>query len=100
MTNGQGGLRYRLKQFDDTIWGGSGHGGAARFFYKHPKYEVLTLRLYVAVHCIECDVISNKPKDLRLMGDVCKLEYECFALYAEKFGCLPEFNDKKRSPKK
>jgi hypothetical protein len=34
------------------------------------------------------------------MGEVAKYEYECFALFAEKFGHLPEFNDKKRSPKK
>jgi hypothetical protein len=34
------------------------------------------------------------------MGNVVKQEYECFAVFVEKFGKLPEFNDKKRSPKK
>ena len=28
------------------------------------------------------------------MGDVAKFEYECFALYVEAYGQLPEFNDK------
>ena len=33
------------------------------------------------------------------MGEVAKLEYDCFAEYVEKFGNLPEFNDKSKSPK-
>jgi len=38
--------------------------------------------------------------DLRKMGEVAMAEYECFARFAEKFGRVPEFNDKKRSPKR
>ena len=34
------------------------------------------------------------------MGDVAKHEYECFAVFAETFDRLPEFNDKKKSPRK
>jgi hypothetical protein len=45
-------------------------------------------------------VTSNAPEDLRIMGDVVKHECECFAVFREKFGALPEFNDMKRSPKK
>lgn len=33
------------------------------------------------------------------MGEIARLEYECFAVYVEKFDQLPEFNDKKLSPK-
>jgi hypothetical protein len=57
--------------------------------------------IFVSVSHTEFDVSSNKPSDLRLMGTVLQKEYECFALFAENnFGQLPEFNDKKKSPKK
>jgi len=99
MTNSKTGLKGRLKQFDNTIIGKTGHGGADRFRFKHQNYQDLTDKLYVSVCPFECDVESNNPKDLRVMGEVAKFEYDCFAEYAEKFGELPEFNDKKKSPK-
>ena len=100
MTNAKGGLKSRLQQFDNTIKGGEGHGGGQRVRFKHPDYQQLSPRLYVSVCSHECDVRSNRPCDLRIMGEVARLEYECFAVFAEKFGHLPEFNDRKRSPKK
>lgn len=100
MTNAKGGLKSRLQQFDNTIKGGDGHGGGHRVRFKYPDYDKLTPRLYVSVHPHECDVESNKPGDLRIMGEVAKHEYECFAIFAETFKRLPEFNDKKKSPKK
>lgn len=100
MTNSKGGLKSRLYQFDVTIKGGRGHGGAHRFRFKHPQYDSLVRDLYVAVKPFKCDVTSEKPKDLRIMGKVAKCEYDCFALYVEAHGRLPEFNDKNRSPKK
>jgi len=60
----------------------------------------LVSKLFVSVSHTECDVTSNKPSDLRLMGKVAQQEYECFAVFAEMFGRLPEFNDKYKSPKK
>ena len=33
------------------------------------------------------------------MGDVVRAEYLAFAEYAKRFGRLPEFNDKEKSPK-
>lgn len=100
MTNAKGGLKSRLGQFENTIKGGDGHGGAHRVRFKHPDYPKLTALLYVAVCAFPCDVTSEEPADLRIMGDVAKHEYECFAIFRENFGALPEFNDKKRSPKK
>lgn len=100
MTNSKGGLRQRLGQFDQTIKGRSGHGGAERFRFKHAHHEELPHALFVAVRPFECDVDSNAPSDLRTMGEVAAFEYECFAQYVEVFGRLPEFNDKQRSPKK
>jgi hypothetical protein len=53
----------------------------------------------VAVVPFKCDTTSNKPKDLRKMGDVAKFEYSCFAHFVERFDELPEFNNKRDSPK-
>ena len=100
MTNSKGGLKSRLRQFDNTIKGGEGHGGGHRFRFKHSDYSKLTNLLYVCVCPYECNVSSITPSDLRIMGEVAKQEYECFALFVEAFGKLPEFNDKQRSPKK
>jgi len=99
MTNAVSGLKGRLKQFDNAIRGKHGHGGGERVRYRHRDYERLTKRLYVAVAPFKCDVTSNAPADLRTMGDVAQFEFLCFARYVEKFRRLPEFNDKKASPK-
>lgn len=100
MTNAIGGLRSRLNQFDHAIKGGRGHGSGQRVRFKYPDYNHLSQCLYVSVMPFECDVESNEPEDLRIKGDVAQQEYECSALFVEKFGRLPEFNDMKRSPKK
>ena len=102
MTNSKGGLRSRLQQFENTIKkkDGVGHGGAHRVKYKHPDPDLLIPGLYVSVCPTSCDVLSNQPEDLRAMGEVAKLEYDCFAQFVEAFHRLPEFNDKKASPKK
>jgi len=100
MTNAKGGLKSRLQQFDNTIKGAEGHGGGRRVRFKHPNFARLTSRLYVSVCSWDCDVTSNDPADLRIMGEVARYEYECWALFVEAFGKLPEFNDKKKSPKR
>ncbi len=100
MTNSKKGLKRRLRQFENTIFGKEGHGGAKRARYKYKDYEKLIKYLYVAVRPFKCDVNSNKEKDLLIMGKVTEYEYICFAEYVKRFGMLPEFNDKKRSPKK
>ena len=101
MTNSKKGIKNRLKQFNNTIcWKGNNHGGAKRVRYKYKDYDNLIKYLYVAVRPFKCDVNSNKEKDLLIMGKVAEYEYICFAEYVKRFGMLPEFNDKKRSPKK
>lgn len=99
MTNSMAGLKGRLKQFDNTICGKTGHGGADRFRYKYQNYDELIDKLYVSVIPFICDVKSNSPKDLRIMGEVAKFEYDCFAKYVELYEKLPEFNDKKATKK-
>ena len=99
MTNSKGGLKTRLQQFDNTIDGKEGHGGAKRFRKKYPDYNELIEKLYVSVKVFKCDPASNNPEDLLIMGKVAEFEYICFAEYVRHFGRLPEFNDKARSPK-
>ena len=99
MTNAIGGIKSRLQQFENTISGKSGHGGAHRVRSKY-SYRSLHPLLYVAASHTKCDVTSHSHIDLRLMGQVPKQEYDCLATYVTRFKRLPEFNDKKRSPKK
>jgi hypothetical protein len=99
MTNSKGGLKSRLRQFDNTIQWKEGHGGAHRFRNKYRDYHELIKILFVSVSPIECDVRSKTPENLRKMGEIEYLEYFCFAEYVKHYGRLPEFNDKKRSPK-
>jgi len=99
MTNSMAGLKGRLKQFNNTIIGKTGHGGADRFRYEYQNYNELINKLYVSVIPFICDVKSNSPKDLRIMGEVAKFEYDCFAKYVELYDRLPKFNDKKASKK-
>ena len=95
MTNSVGGLRTRLKQFDNTIMGKEGHGGGERVRFEHRNYHELVNKLFVSVCPIKCEVKSNKSEDWLKMGEVLYLEYYCFAKYVQLFGHLPEFNDKK-----
>ncbi len=101
VTNSAGGLTGRLRQFDHTIGNRrDSHGGAQRVRYRHSDYELLSQTMFVSVLSVPCQVTSKAPHDLRIMGDVLKLEYECFAEFVEQYGRLPEFNDMKRSPKR
>lgn len=95
MTNSKMGLKGRLTQFDHTIKGKTGHGGADRFLHIHKNYNELVARLFVSVSIFDCNVKSSMPKDLLVMGEVAKFEYVCFAEFVEKFDCLPQFNEKR-----
>lgn len=99
MTNSVGGLRSRLRQFDNTISGRTGHGGADRVRYKYQDYDRLINHLLVSVASFPCNVKALTTSDLITMGEVAKFEYVCFSEFVGRYGHLPEFNDKKRSPK-
>lgn len=100
MTNSAAGLKGRLNQFDETMRTSRvTHGGADRVRLKHQVYSRFARSAYVAVCHMVCDVSSNEPHDLRMMGKVAEWEYLALATYVEKFGRLPEFNDKKRTQK-
>ena len=99
MTNSIAGLVGRLQQFDNTIKGKSGHGGADRFRNDYHDYQELIQKLFVSVCFFKCDVKSVNPYDLIMMGEVAKYEYVCFSEYSKIYYKLPLYNDKKKSPK-
>lgn len=99
MTNAVSGLKGRLKQFDNTIQGKTGHGGADRFRYEYRNYEDLKRKLFVSVKYFECNVKSNLPNDLLVMGEVAKHEFVCFAEFVSRHRRLPKFNDKPNTKK-
>lgn len=101
MTNSRSGLKGRLSAFNNSLRdkSGAGHGGALRFRYVHNNGNELARNLYVAVCSFPCTVTSIARQDLETMGDVLKAEYIAFAEYAERYGRLPKYNDKQRSPK-
>jgi hypothetical protein len=99
MTNAASGLQGRLQQFESTISGKRlAHGGADRVRHGFSNYDSFVRQLYVAVADFPCDPKAKRPADLRIMGDVARLEYLCLAEYMEHFHRLPTFNDPK-SPK-
>ena len=99
MSNAVAGLKGRLQQFDNTMRGKRGHGGADRLRFKHRGYQTFRTEAYVAVAPFDCEPASQRPRDLRVMGEVARFEYWCLAHFADRFGRLPEFNDKKMAPK-
>ena len=100
MTNAATGLAGRLKQFDLTISGKRlAHGGADRMRLRHRSYRRLVGHLFVAVWSARRDLNANAAGDLRLMGRVAQLEYDCLAEYVGRFQSLPQFNDKLKAPK-
>ncbi len=100
MTNSKGGLKSRLRQFDDTIkMKRTNHGGADRFLYQYENYKEVKDNIYVAICSFECDTKNPTPKDLRIMGEVAKCEYDCWAIYIENNGRYPKFNDMSNAPK-
>lgn len=50
MTNSKTGLKGRLQQFDNTISGKTGHGGADRMRLKYENYDDISEKLYVSVN--------------------------------------------------
>jgi hypothetical protein len=101
MTNSVAGLKGRLNQFNNSLRDkkGGGHGGAQRFRYDHRDGDALARVLFVSVMPFECNVLSTAPNDLLVMGEVANAEFVAFAKYVEKYGQLPQYNNKKLAPK-
>jgi hypothetical protein len=100
MARSQGGLKMHLRRFYDGLNGRRGYSGARCVRLQYPSYRTLAPNLYVSICPYECDIQSNQPKDLRMMGDIARHEYESFAVFVEKNKRLPKFNDMKQASKR
>lgn len=98
MSNARSGLKGRLQQFDNTLQGRQGHGGALRVRYKYHNYAELVRKMYVSIVPFQCNPECPDPIDYLMMGDVARAEYVCLAIYKYEFGDVPEFN-RRTSPK-
>lgn len=99
MSNSLGGVNQRLRQFLAGIEKGCCHSAAKRFFRDYSNsipYSKLENRktFYVAYISIRCQVrkLNRTPDDLRMMGEVTRLEYYLFAHLKEIFKKEPELN--------
>ncbi len=102
MSNAKAGLQSRLNQFMDGIEKGKGHSAGNRFFKKinngipysgSSKKE----KLYFCALTIETNGYkeTRTPEDLRMMGEICRLEYYLMAKFKSQFGSktLSEVNN-------
>jgi hypothetical protein len=101
MSNSRGGVEQRIYQFTNSIDGGGGHSAGSRFLEnycnKKSYYELKRSKsLYFTYVAIPCEVRKGirKAHDLKLMGDVAKLEYCALAHVKEITGSEPELNKK------
>jgi hypothetical protein len=100
MTVSIGGLKSRLDQFEATMKGKTGHGGAARVLFKHKSYDTFFRKAYVSAKIFPISETRDTPSDWRIKSECVGLEYKSFADYLEQYKMLPEFNDLKKSRKK
>jgi len=99
MSNSNGGVSQRLKQFRTGIEKNGLHSGAKRFFRDYcdnrPFSQANTgKRLYFAALSLQCvsDKAVARPDDFRQMGHVACLEYYVIAHVATQTGHNPPLN--------
>ncbi|MDB4754896.1 hypothetical protein OAF80_00410 [bacterium] len=100
MSNAKNGVKSRLKQFLLGVEKGTSHSAGMRF-KKEKDQKEWNSNFYFAAKGYECNVVkttngdkSRGANDLRIMGDVAKLEYELLAIYKEVMNKEPDLNKK------
>jgi hypothetical protein len=100
VTTSKDGLKSRLDQFDKGLRGKNGvHGGAERVRVKHPNPDLFFENVFLSACIFPLSTSRETANDWRIKAACLAKEYNSFADYMDLFGCLPEFNDPKRSPK-
>lgn len=101
MANSKRGVFQRLRQFYQGITINRSHSGGKRFFREYAggvSYGVLNNRkkFYFSFLSIPCEVLKSERlgDDLRIMGEVAKLEYDVLAYIKDKTDKEPELNKK------
>ena len=96
MTNSQGGLTSRWKQFHDSINGKNQHSGGNRVYKELHLYKQWKKKLFVCACPLKCETRKDMrcPSDLIRMGRVAFWEYEALSRYKKETGKEPHFNKK------
>lgn len=101
MSNAQAGLSSRINQFKAGIEKGKGHSGGNRFYKEFCGGVPFSKtnhknKFYIASLTFECNVFkeTRTPKDLRIMGKICHIEYLLLAYIKENLGKEPILNKK------
>jgi hypothetical protein len=97
MSNAKAGVRGRLKQFWNGITNGVGHSAGNRWKENNGKYNPKDKKKFYFSYILYKCIVNKKdrtPNDLRIMGNVTKLEYELMALYKENMDKEPKGNKK------
>jgi len=101
MSNARKGLKSRVKQFLNGIEKNDSHSAGMRFHKENsngiPFSECnLPGKFYIVSSTFKCDVhkLTRTPNDLKIMGDICRLEYHLLAHIKEQTNSEPILNKK------
>ena len=101
MSNARKGITSRVKQFINGIEKNGSHSAGMRFFKERSKNISFSEcshseRFYIVSLTMPCDVNKHTrtPKDLKMMGEICRLEYYLLAYIKYKTGKEPDLNKK------
>jgi hypothetical protein len=101
MSNARKGLTSRVQQFINGIEKNGSHSAGMRFFKENSKGIAFSQcnhleKFYIVSSTFKCDVnkLTRTPNDLRIMGDICRLEYYLLAHIKEVTNAEPNLNKK------
>lgn len=86
MSNAKKGLTSRIQQFINGIEKNGSHSAGMRFYKENSNGIAFSEcnhleKFYIVSSTFKCDVnkLTRTPNDLRIMGDICRLEYYLLA---------------------
>jgi len=101
MSNARKGLTSRVKQFLNGIEKNGSHSAGMRFYKENSNGIAFSEcnhlgKFYIVSSTFKCDVhkLTRTPNDLRIMGDISRLEYEIIAHIKEVTNEEPKLNKK------
>lgn len=101
MSNSKKGVKNRLKQFINGIEKGYGHSAGNRFYSENGQNKPYSKtkdkkKFYYVSLSFLCNVSKDfrTPNDLKIMGNIAKLEYYILAHIKDKTSCEPLLNKK------
>lgn len=101
MSNARKGIKSRVKQFLNGIEKNGSHSAGMRFYKENSKGIAFSNcnhleKFFIVSSAFECDVNkgTRTPNDLRIMGEICRLEYHLLAHIKEVTNAEPALNKK------